>query len=63
MKFHNLHGIIAVINMHSTFSVLNNTYSVDEMQQLEYLPAQFDFKVFLEPFSIFLDEMLCMACM
>ena len=63
MKFHNLHQIIAVINMHSTFSVLNNTYLEEEVQQVEYLPTQFDFKIFLEPFSTFLGEMLCMARM
>jgi len=62
MKFHNLQEIIAVINVQSTFSVLDNTYSVDEVQQAEYLPTKFDFKIFLEPFSIFLGEMLCMAC-
>ena len=63
MNFHNLHEIIAVMNMHSTFSVLDNTYSMDEVQQVEHLPTQFDFKIFLEPFSTFLGEMLCMACM
>ena len=63
MKLHNVHEIIAVINMHSTFSVLNNTYSVGEAQQVEYLPTKFDFKMFLEPFSTFLGEMLCMVCM
>ena len=36
----------AVNNVHSTFSVLNNTYSVDEVQQVEYLPTQFDYKMF-----------------
>ena len=29
--------------MHNTFSVLNNIHSVDEVQQVEYLPAQFDY--------------------
>jgi len=63
MKFHNLQEIIAVINVQSTFSVLDNTYSVDEVPEVEYLPTQFNFKMFLQPFSTFLGEILCMACM
>ena len=46
MKFRNLHQIIAVISMHSTFSVLNSTYSVDKVQQVEHFPPQFDYKMF-----------------
>ena len=47
----------------SIFSVLNNILSVDKMQQVEYLPTQFDYKMFLRLFSTFLAEMKCMVCM
>ena len=39
LKFHNLHEIDAVTNVHNTSSVLNITYLVDEVQQVEYFPA------------------------
>ena len=39
IKFHNLHEIDAVNIEHDIFSVLNNSLSVDELQQVEYLPT------------------------
>ena len=63
MKFHILHKIDAVNIERNIFSVLDNILSVDEVQQVEYLPTQFDNNMFLGPFSTFLAEMLCLACM
>ena len=37
-------------------------FLVDEVQQVECLPIQFDFKILLEVVSIFLAEKLCLAC-
>ena len=39
MKFHSLHEIDAVNVVHNIFLVLNNIFSVDEVQQVEYLPT------------------------
>ena len=47
-----LHLLICIV----LFSTLINSYLLDEVQEVEYLPIKFDFKVFLEPFATILSE-------
>ena len=46
MKFHNLHEIDAANVMYNLIIEVNNILSMDEVQQLRYLPLYFDYKMF-----------------
>ena len=39
--------------------MLKILFSVNKVQQVKYLPTQVDYKMILQPFSTFLDEMIC----
>ena len=59
MRFHNLREIDAVNIVHNIFSMSNNVLSVDEVQNIQYLPTSFDVFKYIFNFSG-LDAMHCL---